>query len=475
MFSHRGSMVFLPQAALRSALAFLNSKLAAVLVLCQTVEREWHLSEVAALPISDQLFTSEIPQVDTLLALVRAKHAGDETCRDFMAPELLQLYRRHHHPRLSTSFDLSVLLQGWLNERRSAAELRAQCITQVDELVSQLYEIPAEDRDLIDQELARRPRSEAGYSAAELDEILDEEASTDAVVPEANTDDDAEESEAEGTDEPPAVLTPDISCDLVARLISNYLKQTIETDEDGIVPLDAMHGDPALVIRLQETMLKDLGEEVARALEDQAPGYLGVANLAAWLEVSREEIVEANGQKQRVPRGFFPWHATLYRNRPIFWLLSSENFEKGRTRHTFRAYVHYLKLTPDTLPRLMAYYLDPKIEWVQREWRRAQDEASRAEGKAKAAATRTAEEWLRTAAALRDFRAALERVIQGPPHAEQVPESAKWLRRTIAGVRGGQDMGHGYRPDVDYGVRVNITPVVEQKLLPKSVLKRLGA
>ena len=41
-------------------------------------------------------------------------------------------------------------------------------------------------------------------------------------------------------------------------------------------------------------------------------------------------------------------------------------------------------------------------------------------------------------------------------------------------MRGGQDAGHGYRPDVDYGVRVNITPLVEKKLLPKGILKRLG-
>lgn len=76
--------------------------------------------------------------------------------------------------------------------------------------------------------------------------------------------------------------------------------------------------------------------------------------------------------------------------------------------------------------------------------------------------------------ALKRFRTALEGVIKGPPRAERVPENAKWPPRTIAQVRGGQDLGHGYQPDIDYGVRVNITPLVEAKVLPKIVLKRLG-
>jgi hypothetical protein len=76
--------------------------------------------------------------------------------------------------------------------------------------------------------------------------------------------------------------------------------------------------------------------------------------------------------------------------------------------------------------------------------------------------------------ALQRFRTAVEEVIEGPQHGQQVPAIAKWLPRTIARVRGGRDVGHGYQPDVDFGVRVNITPLVEKRLLPRVVLKRLG-
>jgi len=150
----------------------------------------------------------------------------------------------------------------------------------------------------------------------------------------------------------------------------------------------------------------------------------------------------------------------------------AENYENDAL--LFRAFIYYLKLTPDTLPRMMAYYLDPALDWANGEWQRARNDATRLEGRAQKAANATAQEWLNTIDALKRFRAALEDVIQDPPRAERVPENAKWLPRTIAQVRGGQDLGHGYQPDIDYGVRVNITPLVEAKLLPKTILKRLG-
>ena len=84
------------------------------------------------------------------------------------------------------------------------------------------------------------------------------------------------------------------------------------------------------------------------------PPYLGTDDLNEWLSVSREETVEIDGKKAKLPVGFFPWHVDLYRKRPIFWLLSSEGFEQGKTRFRFQIYLHYLKLTPDTLPRLVS-------------------------------------------------------------------------------------------------------------------------
>jgi hypothetical protein len=252
------------------------------------------------------------------------------------------------------------------------------------------------------------------------------------------------------------------------------LKQTIEADTDGIVPILATHDEPALLVRLRETIDRDLGEPARRALEAQAPSYLGTETLEEWLQISKEETLEVDGKKQKLPLGFFPWHVALYRSRPIFWLISSENFEKGKTRLTFRAYLHYLKLTPSTLHRLLEHYFTPVWERANRDMNASRDRASRLQGKEKRAADVEAQEGVNTVAALKLFREALEKVIEGPPRAEVVPANAKWLQRTIAEVRGGRDVGHGYRPDVDHGVKVNIKPLAEAKLLPRVVLKKLG-
>ena len=69
---------------------------------------------------------------------------------------------------------------------------------------------------------------------------------------------------------------------------------------------------------------------------------------------------------------------------------------------------------------------------------------------------------------------AISGVIQGPPKAVPVPTNAKWLTRTIAAVTGGQDLSHGYKPDIDFGVRVNLTPLARKGLLPKMAIKKLG-
>lgn len=212
--------------------------------------------------------------------------------------------------------------------------------------------------------------------------------------------------EEEPSDEEPDCATPDDARDLVARWLSYYLKQTIDADDDGIALVDATQTEPALVIRLLEAMERDLGRDVSEALAAQAPACLGVADLAEWLALSAGQTVEVNGKKQRVRVGFFPWHVSLYRNRPIFWLLSSENFETGKTRLTFRAYLHYLRLSPDTLPRLVTHYLEPAIQAAEREWALASKQASNAEGKAEAAASRVASEWLNTVTALKRFREA---------------------------------------------------------------------
>jgi hypothetical protein len=425
--------------------------------------------------------------------LLRDEYRSDETCVSFTNPALLKIFHdqaiRKHHERLN----VEVLINEWMVEREVNAREEGRALRELDDEVYDLYGVRQSDRDMIERELARRPRAEGGYAPDELaamgvpastydesDTIGDRDVEV-SLDPSSN---DAEDhDELYSTEDGDSTAEDDLfeastysTFDLVARLLSHYVKQTLEGDDDGIVPVAPTHGDSALIVRLREAITKELGSENACALEAQCPPYLGTETLAGWLEIAQEQTVRNAGASEKLTVGFFPWHVATYRSRPIFWLLSSENFEriKNKSRFTFRAYLHYLKLTSDTLPRLLSYYLDPEIDRCRNEYNLARDKAASAEGKAKRKAETDAQEWLNTVDSLRRFREALEGVIKGPPKAEKVPEKAKWLQRTIAAVRGGQDIGHGYQPNIDFGVRVNITPLAEAKLLPRLLLKRLG-
>jgi hypothetical protein len=456
IFAHKGCSIFPASSPAASVAGLLNSSVGTVAMLMQTPERMWEVGMVGAVPIAPAALAS--PRVaEVTSALVehrRNAHAGDETCRGFDGPDLLRLWRQSRDA--GTSLDLGTLLEAWLEARRQTAEEEARLIQELDREVYRLYDISEADQRLIERELARRPRAEGGYAPGEIEGVTPSE-----IDDGADDDDDQEDDEpaepADTTDAAAGALSAEQARDLVSRWLSYYLKRTIEADLDGIVAIDPIHGQPALILRLMETMEQDLGREAAQALAQQAPAYLGTSDLAEW-----------------VAEGFFPWHVSLYRNRPIFWLLSSENFERGRTQLTFRVYLQYLKLTPDTLPRVLTHYVHPTMERIDREWRLAGEAVARSEGAAKRSAQRIATEWGNTLAALREFRARMEAVIEGPVHAEPVAASAKWLPRTIAAVTGGRDLGHGYRPDVDFGVRVNIAPLAKNKLLPRAVLGKLG-
>ena len=451
IFAHNGSTVFPTALSELQALALLNSAVGSAAMLMQTPERKWEVGMVGALPIPEAAARSSAieDRATTLSSLVRrSKHEGDETCRDFVAPDLL----RHHRvaPR-GSHLDLGGLLEICRAAREARHAEETRLLEALDTLVDELYELSDGDRKLIRRELAHRRQVEDGQATNE---------------DESHTEDDSEDGEATfesegkesvGDSDSAALVTRDVAQDLTARWISHYVKQTIEADDDGIVPVLAVHGEPPLVDRLLAIMTNDLGREDAKALAEQAPAYLRAADLGAWVE-----------------SGFFPWHVALYQNRPIFWLLSSEGFERTPARITFRAYLHALRVTADTLPRLVSYYLDPVLEAAAAEAALAREFPAGLAGREKKNAEKAAHEWSATVDALKGFRDALQRVIQGPPTKERVPDNARWLARTIAGVRGGRDVGHGYLPDVDHGVRVNIKPLAEAKLLPRATLPRLG-
>ena len=471
VISDKGPLAVVLEGDVLSLCGLLNSELALGLLLAMTPERMWELRHIAAVPVHPELCqpTTRLAGVDALVAIEKAAHDGDETFVGFRGPDLLMLFESTKESRAERTLSLGDLLQSWHLRSREMAERKSQLQAGLDAEIYRIYGTSVADQAIIG--------SEVGFRLRPSNPLLADTATKET----EDADDDLQTDLEENRNEERVTLSqcqsePELRVerDLVARWLSRYLRRVIDNDSDGIVPVTSTEMEPSLLFRIRHAMARDLGEEASRALESQAPGYLGTRSVEEWLAVSREETAEVRGAKTKLPVGYFPWHVSVYRNRPIFWLLSSENFETGRVRFTFRAYIHYLKLTPDTLPKLLSHYLENTISWVDREWKDAAARASTLEGKWRREPEREADEWLQTLDALRRFETAIREVIAGAERAVRVPTTAKWLPRTIAAVRGGQDLGHGYQPDVDFGVRVNIIPLVEKRLLPRVVLKKLG-
>lgn len=475
VFSMGGPMVFPVSHDPKYLVGLANSSLGGFFMVSLTRERFWQVGYVASLPFAvDDKSHSEICRAVSKLVELRRREEdyGDETCEHFESPDLLQIWRARTSGDKGL-IELEPLKTQYRIRSRVSKESERTLLRLIDEEVFRVFDVPDDDKAIVLQEQQLRASARDSYGEEDAQSESETEISRGTLHEDSAGSANTILMERSGGDTLAHSDSPD-SRDLVSRWLSYYLKQTLEGDDDGIIPVSGTRTEPGLILRLRETMEQDLGKEAAASLEAQAPAYLGTKDLDEWLSVSREETVEVEGSKTKLPVGFFPWHVNLYRNRPIFWLLSSEGFEKGKVRFTFRVYLHYLKLSPDALPRILSHYLENTIAWVDDEWRDAGARAGRAEGKARAAANTEVDEWLRTLDALRNFDKAIREVISGPPMAENVPPSAKWFPRTIATVRGGQNVGHGYRPDVDFGVRVNIKPLAEKRLLPRIVLKKLG-
>jgi len=290
---------------------------------------------------------------------------------------------------------------------------------EIDEEVYRTYGISDEDRALIEHELALR-RGEQSKG----EEVSKEEKSRADVV---------------SVDEH------------IKRLISYYVKRAIESDGDGIVPLNEMFPDN-LVKKLREFVATDFGVDQVERFESEMHQILG-KSLQDWLA-----------------QDYFGFHISLYRWRPIFWQLAS--YRHGRSHNppgVFSCFVHYHKdkLTRDTIPKILAHYI-PKIKerlTREKEWTFKRLEEARASNDRQRINKLTKE--YDTArdqlTELQRFEEALNMVHNPRKDPLKLQENARWVDRALKEVR-----DNGWNPIIDYGVRVNIESLKEAKLLPSA-------
>jgi len=332
---------------------------------------------------------------------------------DWPSAKQIRSLKRSQEISLKTLAELCVKQQLMLNKRIEEIQ------KDIDEDVYSIYGISDEDKALIERELTLQ-------KIASLEEESGEALS--------------EEIEGPSKD----VIS---TREHVERLISYYVKKAIESDEDGIVPLDEMFPD-YLASQVRQQIISDFGKANLDKIEKELEKILG-KTLSDWLA-----------------EDFFNFHVTLYRRRPIFWQLTSNQFGSGRSHQgVFSCFLYYHKLTKETIPTVQALYLHKVRERLQREKDFISNELVAASGDRKKE-LQLKQQYAQISEKLNElekFDTALTELQKPRRIKTKLSKDSKWIERKIAEVR-----DEGWKPVIDYGVRVNIEPLKELGLLSKA-------
>jgi hypothetical protein len=431
-------------------LGLITSSLAYFLLSLIASQHNWEIKTLASLPVPPTLVAStKLSQLSReAYDILLEWDTGNETSPIFIKPWLLQVlhgFTKEEKPITGHPFADQFTWSDWdslkdvrsiegaptmrLHELASLVMKREELIQKrleelqrlIDDEVYRLYEISEEDRKLIERELALR-RGEAS--------LLEENQEVEEFI---------KGEQIEGALDTEAKIK-----DHVARLISFYIKKTVESDPDGMTPLHE------LVDQIRKKLAEDFGNDQVDAKEREIQEILG-KSLEDWVATE-----------------YFDFHVNLYKRRPIFWHITSSNFATTRrSRGTINIFLHYHKLDRDTIPKILTRYVQPELEatrWKTERMKRELQEARNQNNKSREKElSKQLEAALSTLEELEGFKKALETIHNPRSDKTKLPKNPTWVQQKIAEVR-----DNGYNPVIDYGVRVNIEPLKEAGLLHKA-------
>jgi hypothetical protein len=403
VFGHKGPAIF-PYDELDTyfLLGIGNSALAEYLLQSLTSFGSWEVGVIKRLPVPDaSLINRQI--VSELACGIHDGKAqwdkGNETSTRFAAPWLV-------YSSFPGTGDLSTIRERLdrVVEIETAEEARIRrTYANLNEEVYRLYNIPEANRKTIEETLGDRP---------------------------------------------PEILWPQMEgktadqkrMEHVWRLLSYAVKHVLEADDDGIVPFNAVNGEPRLVERVRHELGKlfpdrdasQVEVEIVNELNQTVKGYRRCASLDAWLD-----------------NAFFEYHYGLYKSRPIFWHIASA---QGTARFAFGAVVHYHRFDKNRLAKLRATYLRDAIEELRRE-------AGLAD---KAGATADRLEWQAKLEEAQALDLKLQAIQEG--HHEGA-EGGERDYRILTPWKAPEERPKGWDPDLDDGVKVNIEPLQKAGVL----------
>ena len=218
--------------------------------------------------------------------------------------------------------------------------------------------------------------------------------------------------------------------DHVWRLLSYAVKRVVDADEDGVVPFLHVSGEAPLLDRVNAELGKlfptrDVNEvevEIVNELKRKVKGYDRTESIREWLE-----------------NVYFAYHASTYKNRPIFWHISSK---QGKGPAAFSALVHYHVFDKDRMAKLRGVYLREALGVFRREAALA-GQTGRADDRL---------EWQARVEEAEELDRRLQRVQEGFHHGTED-------YRILSPWKTEKERPQGWDPDINDGVKVNIEPL----------------
>ncbi len=249
-------------------------------------------------------------------------------------------------------------------------------------------------------------------------------------------------------DRPPELIWPQMEgkvaeqkrMEHVWRLLSYFVKKILEDDEDGIVFLNAPTNTLSLLERVRQEISHFFSEqnvnqseiEIVNELKNKVKGYRQVNGLQSWLE-----------------NVYFNYHVALYRKRPIFWHIASN---QSPNPTAFSVIVHYHRFDKNAMAKLRSHFLRDAMEQFRRE-------AALANQEGRVDDSLELQNKLEEVEAL-DQR--LKRVQEGYFEGE---EGGDTDYRILTPWKSPSERPQGWDPDLDDGVAVNIAPLQKAGVL----------
>jgi hypothetical protein len=367
LFSDKGPSAFLLNdnlGDLRILLAIMNSKIFEYLVFLRHGLRAWEVGLVQSTPIP--IFTSQI------------KYMEDLATNCYYLKRTLEKTNENSYYFIGAQESISSVhsLNEWVDLNYKMSESTEKKISEnlglIDEIAYNLYQLSAEDRQIIEESLKSSIIDEAPNDSEKNENIIDNSSLISGLISYyiGSLFGRWDIRYATGEKQPPEL--PDPFAPLPAcspgmlqgedglPLLEAPPGYPLRIDDDGILVDDEYHPED-IITRLREVLALLWGDK-ADSIEQETCEILSVKSLREYF-------------RKPSAGGFWDSHMKRYsksrRKAPIYWLLQS-------SKKNYALWIYYHRLTPDTLFRALERYVKPKIQMEENRLAEMQSELKKA-------------------------------------------------------------------------------------------------